>query len=146
MATVSWIVLAKDVLEDNNGNTVIVSPITTLVVDKFPQKVNIRIAFGLKDLDRSSDKKIKIGVGQLVKNQLASEPITNNNIKNMLGQGEMKLPELFNNEEEVYADFETSIILNDFEFKEKGNYFASIQLDNSGLTTFFNVTNSEDNN
>lgn len=145
MGTVSWIVLAKDVLEDNDGNTVIVSPITTLVVDKFPQKVNIRIAFGLKDLDRSSDKKIKIGVGQLVKNQLASESI-NNNIKNMLGQGEMELPELFNNEEEVYADFETSIVLNDFEFKEKGNYFASIQLDNSRLTTFFNVTSSQDVN
>ena len=64
----------------------------------------------------------------------------------MLGQGEMELPELFNNEEEVYADFETSIVLNGFEFKEKGNYFASIQLDNSRLTTFFNVTTSQDVN
>lgn len=146
MGTVSWIVLAKDVLEDNDGNTIIVSPITTLVLDKFPQKVNIRIAFGLKDLDKTSDNKITVGVGQLVKNQLSSEPITKNNIKSMLGQGEIELPELFNNDRTVYADFETSIILNDFEFKEKGNYFASLQIGNGGLTTFFNVTNSEDNN
>lgn len=145
MGTVSWIVLAKDVLEDNDGNTIIVSPITTLVLDKFPQKVNIRIAFGLKDLDKTSDNKITVGVGQLVKNQLSNESITKNNIKSMLGQGEMELPELFNSEE-VYGDFETSIILNDFEFKEKGNYFASIQLDNSGLTTYFNVTTSQDGN
>ncbi|ASN72359.1 hypothetical protein 7F12_35 [uncultured Caudovirales phage] len=130
MAKVSWILLAKDVLRDTEDNTIIVSPLTTIILNKFPQTTNFKVGFGLKDVTAKDDK-ILLGIGK----------IDNNENVEMLVQSEIELPKIFNDSQAKYADFESSVVLNNFEFREKGKYFASIQTnEQKGLTTHFNVT------